>query len=196
MKKLTRDDLYSLEKYAEIRPEFRKSIMAHKKNRVVHVGPNLTLHFEDQKTMSYQVQEMLRAEKIFEAEGIEEELAAYNPLIPDGSNWKATMMVEFSDADERRDRLSRLIGLEEKVYVQVAGFDPVTPIANEDLDRTTSEKTSSVHFLRFELTPAMIDALKNGAAISVGVDHPEYRHRVDAVPDAVRQSLAGDLEAA
>lgn len=196
MKKLTRDDLYSLEKYAEIRPEFRKSIMAHKKSRVVHVGPNLTLHFEDQKTMSYQVQEMLRAEKIFEAEGIEEELAAYNPLIPDGSNWKATMMVEFSDADERRDRLSRLIGLEEKVYVQVAGFDPVTPIANEDLDRATSEKTSSVHFLRFELTPAIIDALKNGAAISVGVDHPEYRHRVDAVPDAVRQSLAGDLEAA
>lgn len=195
MSKLTRQDLWSLERYAEIRPEFRRKVMAHKRNRVLAVGPNLTLHFEDRMTMHYQIQEMLRAEKIFEASGIEEELDAYNPLIPDGTNWKATMMLEFDDVAERRRRLAELIGIEHQVYVEVAGFERVHPVANEDLDRTTEAKTSSVHFLRFELSREMIDAVKKGANIAVGVEHPSYTHRVDAVPAAMRDSLAADLSA-
>ena len=149
MNKLTRDDLFSLEKYAEVRPEFRARVMAHKKNRQLPVGPNATLYFEDQLTMHYQVQEMLRAERIFEAEGIQEELDAYNPLIPDGNNWKATFMVEFPDEEERKVQLQRLIGVERHVWAQVADFARVTPIADEDLERETEEKTSSVHFMRF-----------------------------------------------
>ena len=191
--KLTRDDLYSLEQYSAMRPEFRAKIMVHKKNRVLPVGPNLTLHFEDRLVMQYQIQEMLRAERIFEAEGIQEELDAYNPLIPDGSNWKATLMVEFDDPAVRKVELSKLIGIERKTFVQVEGHDKVFPIANGDLERETEEKTSSVHFLRFELTPAMVADLKAGKKLVVGVEHEHYRHVVDPVPDNVRESLVGDL---
>ena len=191
--KLSREDLFSLEKYSEMRPGFRAEIMQHKKNRVLQVGPNVTLHFEDRKTMLYQVQEMLRAEKIFDAAGIQEELDAYNPLIPDDSNWKATMMVEFADIDERKVALSQLIGIEDRTYVQVDGFDKVYPISDEDLERDTEEKTSSVHVLRFELSADMVSAVKSGAGIAGGVDHQNYDHRVDAVPPAMRDSLAADL---
>jgi len=193
--KLSREDLFSLEKYSEMRSDFRAEIMQHKKNRVLQVGPNVSLHFEDRNTMLYQVQEMLRAEKIFDAAGIQEELDAYNPLIPDGSNWKATMMVEFPDIDERKVALSQLIGIEDRTYVQVDGFDKVRPISDEDLERDTEDKTSSVHFLRFELTADMVSAVKGGAAVAVGVDHEHYNHRVDAVPPAMRDSLAADLAA-
>lgn len=193
MKKLTRDDLYSLEKYAELRPRMRAEVMAHKQHRQVAIGPNATLYFEDRLTMQYQVQEMLRIERIFEADGINDELAAYNPLIPDGSNWKATFMVEFPDVDERRESLKRLKGVEDRVWVRVAGFEPVRPHADEDLEREDEEKTSSVHFLRFELTPAMVRAVKQGAAVAMGIDHPAYTHVVDPLPAATRDSLARDL---
>ena len=192
--KLKRDDLYSLEKYAEIRPEFRAQVMAHKRDRRLPIGPNVTLHFEDRMIMQYQIQEMLRAERIYEAEGIQEELDTYNPLIPDGRNWKATMMVEFDDPAERKLQLSKLIGIERKTYVRVGDHERVYPIANEDLERETEEKTSSVHFLRFELSDAMADDLKNGARLVAGVDHDNYRHELDPVPDNVRQSLIGDLD--
>jgi hypothetical protein len=193
MSKLTRDDLYSLEKYAEVRPRFRADVMKHKRDRVVPVGPNVTLHFEDRMTMQYQIQEMLRVERIYEAEGIEDELDAYNPLIPDGSNFKATMMVEFDDVEERKRALAGLIGIEDKTWVQVSGFDKVYAIADEDMERDTEEKTSSVHFMRFELTPEMVSAAKSGAAVSVGVDHENYRHQVEPLPQSVRDSLANDL---
>ncbi|WP_018868062.1 MULTISPECIES: DUF3501 family protein [unclassified Thioalkalivibrio] len=192
--KLSREDLYSLEKYHEVRPQFRNEVMQHKRNRVVQVGPAVTLHFEDRKTMQYQIQEMLRVEKIFDSEGIQDELDAYNPLIPDGSNWKATMMVEYPDVDERKVQLSKLIGIELKTYVQVEGHDKVYPIANEDLDRETDDKTSSVHFLRFELTPEMVSAAKSGAAIAMGVEHENYSHRLDAVSEGTRESLASDFD--
>ncbi|HKK14518.1 MAG TPA: DUF3501 family protein [Gammaproteobacteria bacterium] len=194
MEKLSREKLYSLEQYAQKRPEFRAEVMAHKKNRQVQIGPNATLYFEDFLTMQYQVQEMLRAERIFEAEGIEDELGAYNPMIPDGSNWKATFMLEFPDEDERRRMLAKMVGIEDQVWVKVAGHDPVYAIADEDLERETAEKTSSVHFLRFELEPAMITAVKDGAAVSMGIDHESYRHSADPVADAVRESLAADLD--
>lgn len=194
MHKLTRADLYSLEQYAEVRPEFRRKVMAHKKDRHVPLGPNATLMFEDRLTMQYQIQEMLRIERIFEAQAIQDELDAYNPLIPDGTNWKATFMIEFPDVEERRAALRRLIGIEDRVWVKVDGFEPVYPIADEDLERDNEEKTSSVHFLRFELSPQMIAAAKAGAAISVGVDHELYRHRVDPLPDNVQQSLRADLD--
>ncbi|MCA8965798.1 MAG: DUF3501 family protein [Planctomycetes bacterium] len=163
MEKLTRADLYPLEQYAAMRGEFRTRVMAHKKHRKVHVGPNATLYFEDRLTMHYQIQEMLRAERIFEAEGIEDELAAYNPLIPDGMNWKATFMVEFDDVDARREALGRFVGIEDRVWMRVNGMDPVYAIADEDLERDTEEKTSAVHFLRFELTAPMVAALQAGA---------------------------------
>jgi hypothetical protein len=194
MQKLKRSDLYSLEKYVEIRNRFRARVMAHKKNRVIRLGPNATLHFEDRLTVQYQIQEMLRAERIFEADGIEEELAAYNPLIPDGSNWKATLMLEFEDPIERHAWLARLVGIEDMIRISVASAGLVRPIADEDLPRDTPDKTSSVHFLRFELEPEMVSAAKVGAAIAVGVDHPDYRHLVDPVPEPVRASLAGDLD--
>lgn len=192
MEKLTRDDLYSLERYAEIRPEFRRRVMEHKKTRVLPIGPNATLYFEDRLTMQYQVQEMLRAERIFEAEGIQDELDAYNPLIPDGSNWKATFMLEFSDVEERRAALRRLVGIEDRTWVRVDGHDKVFPVADEDLERDSEEKTSSVHFLRFELTADMIRALRCGAGLFAGIDHPEYRHEVE-IPEQVRASLLKDL---
>jgi len=193
MKKLTRADLYPLEKYSEIRPEFRARVLAHKKNRQVAIGPNATLYFEDRLTMQYQIQEMLRIERIFEPMGINDELEAYNPLIPDGSNWKATFMIEFPDVDERRKALAYLKGIENRVWVRVAGFDPIRPIADEDLEREDEEKTSAVHFLRFNLTPDMVTAVKQGAEIGMGINHPEYTHLVDSIPVIVRNSLAQDL---
>lgn len=193
MTKLSREDLFTLEKYAEVRADFRARVMAHKKDRQLPVGSNATLYFEDALTMQYQIQEMLRIEKIFEAAGIQEELDAYNPLIPDGSNWKATFMLEYPDEEERREQLKRLLGIERHVWVQVADFARVTPIADEDLEREDSEKTSSVHFLRFELSAEMAAAVKQGAPVSIGIDHPAYTHAVEPIPSNVRDSLAGDL---
>ena len=193
MNKLTRDDLYSLEKYSEVRPEFRARVMAHKKNRRLPIGPNAALYFEDALTMHYQIQEMLRAERIFEASGIQEELDAYNPLIPDGSNWKATFMMEYPDEDERRVQLAKLIGIERHVWAQVADFARITPVADEDLERETEEKTSSVHFLRFELTAEMVAAVKAGSPISIGIDHPAYTYAAEPVAQNIRDSLAADL---
>lgn len=193
MQKLTRDQLMPLEQYAKVRNDFRAKVMAHKKNRQVHIGPNATLYFEDRLTMHYQIQEMLRAERVFEAEGIEEELNAYNPLIPDGTNWKATFMIEFPDVDERQKALARMVGIEDKVWAQVEGQSKIWAIADEDMDRATADKTSSVHFLRFELTPAMIAAAKAGANIGMGIDHPAYLHALSPLPPAIRAALAADL---
>jgi hypothetical protein len=192
MGKLTRDDLYSLEKYSSVRSEFRARVIAHKANRRLAIGPHATLYFEDSLTMQYQVQEMLRLERIFEAEGIQQELDVYNPLIPDGSNWKATFMVEYEDVEERRTALARLKGIEKTVWVQAEDHEKVYPISNEDLDRETEDKTAAVHFLRFELTPEMVAAIKHGAKVSAGIDHPAYREEV-VMPARVRDSLAGDL---
>jgi len=192
MSRLTPEDLYSLEQYAKIRGDFRAKVMAHKKNRKIHVGSNATLYFEDRLTMQYQIQEMLRIERIFEEEGIADELAAYNPLIPDGTNWKATFMVEYPEVEERREALARLIGIEDKVWVRVEGHEKAYAIADEDLEREDETKTSSVHFVRFELTPEMIAEVKGGAAIAVGIDHPNYAYSV-SVDDATRGSLAQDL---
>lgn len=189
---LRHEDLFSLEKYARVRPEFRARVIAHKKNRQLPIGNHATLYFEDALTMQYQVQEMLRLERMFEPELIQEELDVYNPLIPDGHNWKATFMVEYSDEGERRTALAKLIGIEKKVWMQVDGCEKVYPIANEDLDRETEDKTAAVHFLRFELTPQMIAAAKGGAAIRAGIDHDLYRENV-TVPEAVRDSLVADL---
>ena len=191
--KLGPADLLSLEQYARQRAEFRPRVLAHKRARTVQCGPNATWCFEDRLTVQYQVQEMLRIERIFEPEGIADELAAYNPLIPDGSNWKATLLVEFPDPDERREALARLKGVEKRCWVQVAGHDQVFAIADEDLERENEEKTSAVHFLRFELTPAMVAAAKSGAAISVGVDHDAYRHSVVPLPAESREALLRDL---
>jgi hypothetical protein len=194
MQKLTRDDLYSLEQYSEIRDEFRNQVLSHKRNRRVELGTNAALYFEDRLTMQYQIQEMLRIERIFEAAGINGELEAYNPLIPDGSNWKATFMVEFSEVEERRAMLTQLIGIEDKVYVQVDGFERVYAIADEDLDRSDEHKTSAVHFMRFELAAEQVEALKSGAALAAGIDHENYRVEISPLAENVRQSLIGDLD--
>jgi hypothetical protein len=194
MQKLTRDDLYSLEQYSEIRDEFRNQVLSHKRNRRVELGTNAALYFEDRLTMQYQVQEMLRIERIFEAAGINDELEAYNPLIPDGSNWKATFMVEFPEVEERRAMLTQLIGIEDKVYVQVEGFDRVYAIADEDLERSDKHKTSAVHFMRFELPAEQVDALKSGAALAAGIDHENYRVEISPLAENVRQSLMTDLD--
>jgi hypothetical protein len=183
----------TLEAYAQVRKDFRANVMAHKKNRTVAVGPHVTLQFEDEMTMRYQIQEMLRAERIFEEEGINDELDAYNPLIPDGSNWKATMMIEYSDVEERQRALAGLIGVEDRVWVQVEGCPRVYAIADEDLERENEVKTSSVHFLRLELDAAMKQALRTGAAVRVGVDHPRCQATVDPLPEAVGESLLRDL---
>lgn len=194
MHKLGIADLYSLEEYARHRDEFRARVLEHKRHRRLHLGEHLTLCFEDRLTMQYQVQEMLRTERIFEEAGIREELAAYNPLIPDGSNWKATLLIEYPDPAERARELARLVGVEHRVWIRVGDFAPVTAIADEDLERSTEAKTSSVHFLRFELEPAMVVALKDGAGLQAGVDHPACAVRLDAVPEAVRESLVADLD--
>jgi hypothetical protein len=192
--KLDRSKLYSLEDYAQVRSAFRNDVMAHKKPRRVALDDagHANLYFEDFLTMKYQVQEMLRAERIFEADGIQEEIDAYNPLIPDGSNWKATFMLEYADVEERRARLAELIGVEDRVYVQVGDAERVYAIADEDLERETDEKTSSVHFLRFELTPAMVQAVKERAAVRMGVDHPALTSEV-TVSEETRASLSQDL---
>jgi hypothetical protein len=193
MQKLKPSDLFSLEQYSRDRPAIRAKVMEHKRTRQVGVGPNLMWLFEDRITIQYQVQEMLRTERIFEREGIEEELGAYNPLIPDGTNWKVTVLIEFTDEQERRTQLARLKGVEDKCWVQVAGQPKVFAIADEDLERENDEKTSSVHFLRFELTPPMVAAMKAGSALAVGVDHEHYRHELNPVSPAVQASLKGDL---
>ncbi len=192
MAKITRDSLMTLEAYAKARNDFRAKTIAHKKVRSVHLGDHITLIFEDELTMRYQVQEMLRAEKIFEDEGIQEEMNAYNPLIPDGSNWKATMMIEYDDEAERKAMLEKLIGVEVKVWARVDGLDKVYPIADEDLERETEEKTSAVHFLRFELTQEMVNALKNGAKLDMGVDHAAYQAAIELSP-SVRSALVADF---
>lgn len=194
MDKLTRADLFSLEKYADARKDFRAKVIEHKKYRRLAIGPNANLYFEDRLTVQYQIQEMLRIEKVFEAGGIQEELDAYNPLIPDGSNWKATFMLEFEDITERRIRLAELRGVEANVWLQVAGFDRIAPIYNEDMERSDEEKTSAVHFMRFELSSAMIEVLKGGGALGAGIDHPAYRHTVNPVAMATVNSLLQDLD--
>jgi hypothetical protein len=193
MDKLTVDDLLSLERYHKERPRMRAEVLAHKRNRQAPIGPNVTLYFEDRLTMRYQVQEMLRAERIFESEAIAEELEAYNPLIPDGTNLKATMMVEYPDVEERRAALKRLKGIEDCVYLEVAGHERVFAHADEDLERSDETKTSAVHFLRFELDSGMRQALKGGAPLKLGVAHEHYTHELAASPDVCR-SLAADLD--
>ncbi len=193
MDKLTRQDLMPLEQYATERKEFRSRVMKHKIHRRVPIGPNFTLYFEDRLTIQYQIQEMLRTERIFEAEGIEEELGTYNPLIPDGSNLKATAMFEFPDREERQKRLGELAGVEHHIWLQVEGHDRITAMANEDLERSTNEKTSAVHFLRFEFDKASIDALRNGASLSAGIDHENYLHTT-RVEGETLQALIKDLD--
>jgi hypothetical protein len=185
--------LMTLEAYAKARKDFRARVLAHKKHRTVALGEHLTLIFEDELTIRYQVQEMLRVERIFEEEGIRDELAAYDPLIPDGSNWKATMLIEYPDVAERQAQLAVLRGIEDKVWIEVAGHARVYAIADEDMDRSNDEKTSAVHFLRFELTPPMIAAMRADSDLAIGVAHPAYAAQIDRVPLAVRSSLAGDL---
>ena len=192
MKPLTREQLFSLEQYAEKRPAFRAQVIEHKKNRRVDIGPNLSLYFEDRLTIQYQVQEMLRIERIFEAAAIEEELEAYNPLIPDGSNLKCTGMFEFTDVAERRRRLAELSGVENHVWLQVDDLEKVYAISNEDLERSTDEKTSAVHFMRFELTEKMKRALAEGGTLTFGVEHDLYRYSV-RLNEPTRQALLGDL---
>jgi hypothetical protein len=193
MNKLSPEDLYSLERYARERPAIRATVLEHKRDRQIPVGPNATWLFEDRITVQYQVQEMLRTERIFEPEGIADELSAFNPLIPDGHNWKATLLIEFPDVAERQRELAKLKGVEDRCWVQVTAQDRVYAIADEDLDRENDDKTSAVHFLRFELTREMIAALRSGAGLGLGIDHEHYRHAVPEVREAVRKSLLADL---
>ena len=190
---LKRSDLMSLEQYSQQRSEFRSKVIAHKKHRRVGIGPHLFLYFEDRLTIQYQVQEMLRIEKIFESDGIEEELSAYNPLIPDGHNLKATAMLEYQDVDERKQQLALLRGIEDLVWIQVGDIDPIYAISNEDLERSNAEKTSAVHFMRFELEPDMIAALRGGAALKMGSNHDSYRYSTD-IEQPIREALLADLD--
>jgi hypothetical protein len=191
--KLTPEDLHSLEAYAKLRPEFRARVMEHKRHRRLPLGEHITLIFEDRLTMHYQVQEMLRAERIFEEQGILDELNVYNPLIPGGSNWKATMMIEYEDEEERRLALQRLVGIEDQIWVQIGDSDPVQAIADEDIERSTESKTSAVHFLRFELPADRVAALKSGASLRAGVSNSHYSHTAEA-SEAMRESLIADLD--
>ena len=192
MKKLAVADLWKLEDYAEQRPAFRREVLARKKRRTVHLGPHLTLLFEDRVLIQYQVQEMLRIERIFEKAAIQEELDAYNPLIPDGSNWKATCLIEYEEADERRQALARLRGIEHRIWAGL-GDERIAAIADEDLDRANEDKTSAVHFLRFELTAAQRARAKGGSPLRFGVDHPAYRHET-VLDAAARAALVEDLD--
>jgi len=194
VEKLTREGLLSLEAYSAERGQFREEVMAHKRNRHLALGANATLYFEDRLTMQYQVQEMLRIERIFEAAAIEEELAVYNPLIPDGANWKATFMIEYTEVDQRNTMLRRLIDIENKVWMQVDGLDKIWPIADEDMERTDADKTSAVHFMRFELSAEQVAALKGGAELSAGIDHENYQAKVRPVAANIRQLLLEDLD--
>jgi hypothetical protein len=193
MQKLARADLMSLEQYASDRPRLRSEVIAHKQLRNVAVGPNMTWCFEDRTTIRYQILEMLRAERIFEGQGIQAELDAYNPLIPDGSNWKVTLLLEFPDPVERRAALEKLIGVEDRCWVRVSEMQRVFAIADEDLARETDEKTSAVHFLRFELSQTMVEAMKGNGSLSIGVDHEQYRYSRSPLPAAVRDALGRDL---
>jgi hypothetical protein len=193
MRKLARQDLLSLEQYSSDRARLRSEVIAHKQLRNVQVGPNMTWCFEDYTTIRYQVLEMLRAERIFESDGIQGELDAYNPLIPDGSNWKVTLLLEFPDPQERRIALEKLIGVEDRCWIRVSEMERVFAVADEDMERENEEKTSAVHFLRFELSPSMVEAMKSGASLSIGVDHDNYRHLVSPLPTPVRDSLRRDL---
>ncbi len=192
-KKLQPSDLYTLEQYARIRGSFRNEVMAHKQLRTVHIGPNATWLFEDRMTVQYQVQEMLRVERIFEPEGITDELNAYNPLIPDGSNWKVTFLIEFTDIDERRAALARMKGIEDRCWVQVGSHERVYAIADEDMERENDDKTSSVHFLRFELTAGMVNDARQAAPLHMGIDHPVYQHVQSPLAEPVRAALVKDL---
>jgi hypothetical protein len=194
VKKLTRADLISLEQYAQDRAQLRGEVIAHKQLRNVQVGPNMTWCFEDYTTIRYQVLEMLRAERIFEGDGIQGEIDAYNPLIPDGRNWKVTLLLEFPDPEERRVALEKLIGVEDRCWIRVSEMERVFAVADEDMDRENADKTSAVHFLRFELTPSMAQAMKSGASLSLGVDHGNYRHVQGPLPAPVRDSLSHDLD--
>jgi hypothetical protein len=194
MQKISRDSLLTLEAYDKARPEFRARVIAHKKPRTVALGDHVTLIFEDELTIRYQVQEMLLVEKTFGEAGIQEELDAYNPLIPDGRNFKATMMIEYEDENERKSALARLKGIEDRAWIRVEGCAPVYAIADEDLERETDEKTSAVHFLRFELAREMVEALKYGVGIAIGIDHPHYSAAVDPAPPEVRAALVKDLD--
>jgi len=193
MPRITRDSLMTLEAYANARNDFRAEVMAHKQARTVRLGEHVTLLFEDELTIRYKIQEMLRIEKTYEEEGIKDELDAYNPLVPDGHNWKATMLLEYEDVAERKQALAKLIGIEDRVWVQVEQCPRVYAIADEDLERDTEEKTSSVHFVRFDLTAEMIGALRSGLALSIGVDHPAYTFTLSSVPEKTRQTLLADL---
>ncbi len=193
MPRITRDSLMTLEAYAKVRKDFRAKVIAHKKLRAVHLGEHLTLLFEDELTIRYQIQEILRAEKAFEEEAIEGELEAYNPLVPDGHNWKATLLVEYEDVEERKEALSRLKGIEDRVWVQVGTEPRVYAIADEDLERENDEKTSAVHFVRFEVTRSMREHLSREAAFAIGVDHPAYTFTLREVPEATRRVLLADL---
>jgi len=193
MAQISRSSLLTLEAYAKQRKEFRARVLAHKKNRTVRLGDHVTLIFEDELTVRYQIQEMLRIEKTFEESGIQDELDAYGPLIPDGTNLKATMMIEYDDPGVRKQQLAKLKGIEARTYVQVDGFARVYAIADEDLERENEEKTSSVHFLRFEFEPEMIAAIREGAALALGIDHPEYAARIDEVAPQVQSALAEDF---
>jgi hypothetical protein len=193
MKKLARQDLISLEQYSSDRARLRNEVIAHKQLRNVQVGPNMTWCFEDYTTIRYQVLEMLRAERIFESDGIQGELDAYNPLIPDGSNWKVTLLLEFPDPQERRTALEKLIGVEDRCWIRVSEMDRVFAVADEDMERENEEKTSAVHFLRFELSASMVEAMKSGASLSIGVDHDSYRHLLSPLPTPIRDSLSRDL---
>ena len=193
MEKLNPEELWSLEKYAQCRSEFRQEVLNHKQARRLSIGPNVSLLFEDRITIRYQVQEMLRVERIFEPQGIVEELAAYNPLIPDGMNWKATMLIQFDDVEERRIALRNMVGIEQRVWVRVEDFPPVYAIADEDLERSTEEKTSAVHFLRFELDSDMRQAMARGASLSAGIQHSAYQHTIPTVSSDIIYSLCADL---
>jgi len=193
MAQISRESLWTLEHYSRIRNQFRQEVIAHKKLRQVPLGDHITLFFEDEKTIRYQVQEMLRIEKTFEEAGIQDELEAYNPLIPDGRNFKCTMMIEFPDPEIRKIELGKLKGVEDRVWVQVEGREKVFAIADEDLDRENDEKTSSVHFMRFELDEDMAGALKYGVSLAMGVDHPHYQVTVDPVAPETRAALVKDL---
>ena len=194
MKKLTRQDLLGLEQYASERKRLRSEVIAHKQLRNVQVGPNMTWCFEDYTTIRYQVLEMLRAERIFESDGIQAEIDAYNPLIPDGRNWKVTLLLEFPDPQLRRTALEKLIGVEDRCWIRVSEMERVFAVADEDMERENDEKTSAVHFLRFELSPSMAEAMKGDASLSIGVDHEEYRHVLSPLPLPVRDSLRLDLD--
>jgi Protein of unknown function (DUF3501) len=193
VQKLAAAQLMSLEQYAHQRPALRGGMIEHRRARQLHIGEHCTWSFEDRRTVHYQVQEMLRSERIFEPQAIAEELETYNPLIPDGSNLKATLMIEYADATERARRLAELRGFERRCWMRVAGYQPVYAIADEDLVRENDTKTSAVHFLRFEFSAAMIAAARAGAALAAGTDHPQYRHGVDPLPEGLRQALLADF---